>query len=244
MTTMCQSGETAATAARQDCRGNVLFLILIAVALFAALSYAVTSSTRNGGGNVSSEQLSLGVSRLLNYGSQMQATVDRMRIMNGIDIKDIYIENNGTKWADNSQRYCCVEGIPVPSRGLFHPQGGGLVLQSFEDLGLYYGAGTKEGHTTYVWANVPGFGTSKSDLIAWTVALKPEVCTAINAKQGITSIPSIDSHEVDFATGFDPGAQAAVSGTAGDLAAIYGKNDICIRYPDGRYFYQRVIYEN
>jgi len=61
--------------------GNVLFLILIAVVLFAALSYAVTSSTNSSGGNVDEEALQLEASRLIGWAASAQASFQRRSLV-------------------------------------------------------------------------------------------------------------------------------------------------------------------
>jgi len=60
--------------------GNVLFLILIAVALFAALSYAVTSSSRSGTGGVGEDKAKLAASTLLQYAAGVEQKLLRMTI--------------------------------------------------------------------------------------------------------------------------------------------------------------------
>jgi hypothetical protein len=55
--------------------GNVLFLILIAVALFAALSYAVTQSSR-GGGDADNELAQIAQAESDNCTSSVDATKD------------------------------------------------------------------------------------------------------------------------------------------------------------------------
>ena len=62
--------------------GNALFLILIAVALFAALSQAITNSSR-GGGSVDREQAEIDASLIVQQGALVKNAVMRTRILDG-----------------------------------------------------------------------------------------------------------------------------------------------------------------
>jgi hypothetical protein len=98
--------------------GNILFLILIAVALFAALSYAVTSSNR-GSGAIDKEKAQLDQAMMDSYMAAINTGTLRLR-MAGCSAIDYTEPVNQSPTGDKS----CF---------LFHPQGGGV---SYQNLGL------------------------------------------------------------------------------------------------------------
>lgn len=65
--------------------GNVLFLILIAVALFAALSYAVTQSTRTNGANADEDKAALIASQIVQMAAAVKTARDRLVVGEGYD---------------------------------------------------------------------------------------------------------------------------------------------------------------
>jgi len=65
-------------------KGNALFLILIAVALFAALSYAVTQSGRSGGG-VDKETLRIQAALFIQQSGLIRNEIQRMYALNEVD---------------------------------------------------------------------------------------------------------------------------------------------------------------
>ena len=72
--------KNSKTARAGEC-GNVLFYILIAVALIAALSYAVTTTSRGGGtADISQEKAGLAASEILEYSNNIASAAAQLNL--------------------------------------------------------------------------------------------------------------------------------------------------------------------
>ena len=172
------------------CRGNALFLILIAVALFAALSYAVTNSGR-GGGSVDRERAQILASQIVQYSGLIQAEVQRIRISGydaseidfGSDVFSRYSATPPQPWVDNPN--CDSDDFRV-----FQSNGGTVPDQVFNEATFIWGTTFSSnrpypGHPFVSRADIAGIGTTNDDLIWGVPSLHKEVCDAINTKIGL-----------------------------------------------------------
>lgn len=178
-------------------RGNILFLILLAVVLFAALSYAVTNSMRGGGNDGSKESADALAAQIIQYGALVEQSVQRLRLTNGCKDTQISFQN------------AIVSGYTNPNAPgnnachVFDPAGGGLAWQDPPDGAL------ATANETYLFSGVdciPQVGTG-SDIHCWSngtnddnellMTLKgitEKVCASINERvRGTREIPVQDA---------------------------------------------------
>ena len=190
--------------------GNVLFLILLAVALFAALSYAVTSSTRSGGGDASKEKIQLQANELMNFGSTVKVAVDRLRA-SGCSVNQISFDGPVTgkiRKAASDSSFAYVNGS-APGNGkcnVFDPRGAGV---SFPNISPGVQVASKLVSTDHNKSNIYFFNgnnqvhdvgvTTNSELMMFAPFLTKNLCDFINQKNGIsgsyvTSLDTNDNH--------------------------------------------------
>lgn len=168
--------------------GNVLFLILIAVALFAALSYAVTSSTR-GGGDANSETSLISSAQLTQYPATIRTSVVRM-IIGGADVSQL--EFNAPADFDD-----CTAGNDLC---VFHPSGGGA---TFADApGEFMDNGNPGTWVFNAENQIDLLGTSTgdenptantADVIAFLPGITQTLCNKVNEELGLPSTPPTES---------------------------------------------------
>ncbi|WP_145382958.1 hypothetical protein [Botrimarina mediterranea] len=182
-------------------RGNVLFLILIAVALFAALSFAVVRATSTSTVTPSAEKARTIAAQLLNQGLTMKVAYQRLRLRCDVRKIDFYPlhGHNPNRPLDDS----C---------SLLHPNGGGLDRSQFiAPQGVQTPGASPAFWVPSQYVRIPGVGIDDSAAAELTFVLRyvtPEICQAYNALSiGESTLdPSIPSnlnsatYTGDFAT--------------------------------------------
>lgn len=236
--------------------GNVLFLILIAVALFAALSYAVTQSSR-GGGSAANEQADLSASRLMNYSAMVKTAIMRLKLRESTTIGNIYFNSDIYKRISGAPAPASLGSPADPSLYLFHPDGGGLAEMTFEDLAVdCAGCPTgyiQPGHMLMVWVEAQWLGAGGDDAAITFFGINQEVCEAINRKVGISGIPQTAIPFTGTAIGinFDGSPYGATPTTNGQAnltngsSGVEGYNMFCVEETSlGRYVFIDIFEEN
>lgn len=232
-------------------KGNVLFLILIAVALFAALSYAVTQSSRSGG-DAGRETNVLNSAQLSQYPNQVRTAIVR-QIIDGTSATAIRFNAP----AD-------FEDLDSNRIGVFHPEGGGAVFQDAQpDMMEDGNAGVWHYNMEF---EVPDIGISTptgqdneagNEIIAFLPNVTLDVCRRINleanVRENISDTPPVSadfsaSYALDMieeaADDYDlPTAEVILDSTS-DAGIFDGKTFGCFRNTaSGPYVYYHVLYE-
>lgn len=201
--------------------GNVLFLILIAVALFAALSFAVTQSTR-GGGDANKEQAGLKASQLVDYAGKLQAAGMRLKITGNCPPTKMSFEKSPYTDTNPFTEYPNATAPADKSCHYFHPNGGGVSPMKLNDIGAAKMVYTGSCNV----ANLPKhivFGIGGGDL-------NYDICKSINKSLGYNA-PSFEPPVMPFFC-----ASATFTGdftTQGMIAGINNMHAGCVEGTGG-----------
>mgnify|MGYP006267247151 CR=1 FL=1 len=188
---------------RRSERGNALFLILIAVALFAALSYAITQSVSGGGSDSTSEQNTVNAAALTSFPTTVKTGITRMTLggasLNALD----FDRAGGGNGSDDSEN------------DVFGNDGTGT------DGGLTFlppaqPAAVTDGFWFFSGAHaIDGIGGTEAELIMATQLSSLEICNIINENLYGDSDGITNNDDSDFA----PPADAATADGADDTSA-------------------------
>lgn len=222
--------------------GNALFLILIAVALFAALSYALTSSGR-GGGSIDREQAQITATRIMSLFEQMRTRADRYKLINSIDQVTMW-----DGWEDEADTSCLRGETEFTCRsiGLFSTEPGqdGLPYPDFDeswrDPTFSADFDAWGWRSTQVVLDGSDVGSTEPDIVIYTVALVEPICESIN--RGMNGDSTISAATLTAGT---HGSGQVITNKFGSWTGITkvsaGTTDVlnipyegCSETPDGR----------
>lgn len=205
---------------RTSQNGSAFFIILVAIMMFAMLSYAVSQGSRSSASSLTAEQSKLLAQEIIDYFSTLQKAVQTLKLR-GCSNDQISFHSTAETW------YNTPTAPANESCHVFSLAGGKVNFKMIPKQALY-----NEGDYPGIWFNgqsaIEGIGSSEPELLAWSPVLKPEVCVAINQ---ILYARMLDEPEIVGAhdTAFDGTYNIVANGLGDDIPnSVYaGKSTFC-----------------
>lgn len=196
------------TAKSSNQSGNVFFIILIGIVMFAALMFTFSRGVRQSTEGMSGREAELAASDIVTYGQKVQRGVDRI-LARGISEADLSFANDvdlNYVNPDCSGNNACL---------VFHPEGGAVKWQNPPNNVNYTSASYFIGPNRVSSADgtTKDVGTNARDLVIM-LPVDAAVCDAVNAitsKQTVWANGSTANISTEFIGNYDAAAGTGIS---------------------------------
>ncbi len=217
--------------------GNILFIILIAVALFAALSYAVSSSNRTGAGDSSSETSLIASSEIVQYASGLENAITYLRTTERCATEEISFERSPFDGSDAD--YVNPTSPATFICHIFHSEGGRIA-------NVKPPKNSNDGRDwAYIQTRVHKIGADQTfcgpecyEILVVLGGLKKSTCEQLNLKiTGSETIPVQDN-----GNNYETKKYIGLFSSGADIdGGAAGQPSICIQASDGIYYFYHVL---
>lgn len=179
--------------ARKNERGNVLFLVLIAIVLLGALTAAVQNTGNPESSNIDDETLVIRASEVQRYASELERAV-RFVLQNGNSQDDIRFAH-----PNNHADYGDLAADADPREQVFHREGGGA---NYRDPPSNINDGSA--WEFYAGTHIPGIGRAdRTELVVVLPHVTQAFCDKINSLNEQNG--TMEDTGASSASGTDPG---------------------------------------
>jgi hypothetical protein len=160
--------------------GNVLIYILVAVALFAALSFAFTQTQQGGEGaqsTLSEGKASLSASQIIDFASDVDKAISQMQALSDCEDTDISFDYGSNDWSGANYSHGSSDSCKV-----FNTKGGGMSYSDPRTQWLTSGA-TQE--WAFNEARIENVGSTENDLLIHLRKVREPLCEKLNTELDI-----------------------------------------------------------
>ncbi len=218
-------------------RGNILFLILLAIILFVALSYAIMGQREQAPASINKEQVDSLAAQIIQTPNLMENAMQRAMMVEGIPDYGFDLSGQGSAVGANST--CTVTACKM-----FQSRGGGVPNFKLPDWAWEPGASNSDKEVQFWIAQIIGVGTSATELLFRTQPyLRSELCDAINRQTGNPDLVGITNWTADSIGGVSYTnaltSMPAGSGGVGDQETrLKGRRSFCF---NGSFYHALIV---